>query len=190
MSESKPTPIRRPLSKGMRFDIFKRDAFTCQYCGAQPPEVVLEVDHIRSVKSGGANDPLNLITSCYDCNRGKAAKELGLVAPRPDADLAFYEAQQEIAEMRRYQLATEAKEVAIVSVIETLQAQWERVSGLDWVPSESTLRPMLRKYGVELLGDALLNVGGKVSTGYVSPHGTGWVRYLWTVLRNMEAERG
>jgi len=41
-----------------------------------PPSVVLEVDHIKPVSSGGSNDTDNLITACFDCNRGKAAHTL------------------------------------------------------------------------------------------------------------------
>jgi hypothetical protein len=40
------------------------------------PDVVLEVDHINPVKNGGKNEIINLLTSCYDCNRGKGAKLL------------------------------------------------------------------------------------------------------------------
>ena len=36
---------RKPLSKKIRFEVFKRDAFTCQYCGQMAPDVLLEVDH-------------------------------------------------------------------------------------------------------------------------------------------------
>lgn len=47
---------RKNISKGKRFDIFKRDGFTCQYCGKQPPGVVLHVDHITPVSKGGTNN--------------------------------------------------------------------------------------------------------------------------------------
>lgn len=67
---------REPLSKKIRFEVFKRDKFTCQYCGASSPDVILEVDHITPVSKGGTNDLLNLITSCRNCNRGKTNKEL------------------------------------------------------------------------------------------------------------------
>jgi len=70
---------RKPLSKKLRFDVFKRDTFTCQYCGSAPPKVVLEVDHISPVSKGGDNDIDNLITSCFDCNRGKAANPLEVI---------------------------------------------------------------------------------------------------------------
>lgn len=62
---------RKSLSKKIRFEVFKRDSFTCQYCGGKAPDVILEVDHINPVKEGGENDILNLVTSCFDCNRGK-----------------------------------------------------------------------------------------------------------------------
>ena len=67
---------RIAISKKLRFEVFKRDSFTCQYCGRMAPDVILEVDHIDPVKRGGKNDILNLITSCKDCNRGKGARVL------------------------------------------------------------------------------------------------------------------
>ena len=67
---------RQPIAKSTRFEVFKRDSFTCQYCGRSAPDVLLEVDHINPVSSGGDNNVMNLITSCWDCNRGKGAKTL------------------------------------------------------------------------------------------------------------------
>ena len=67
---------RKSISKKLRFEVFKRDAFTCQYCGRTAPDVVLEVDHINPVANGGDNDLMNLITSCYECNRGKGKRLL------------------------------------------------------------------------------------------------------------------
>lgn len=67
---------RRSLSKKVRFEVFKRDSFACQYCGRTPPVVVLEVDHIIPVASDGCDSEDNLITACFDCNRGKGANDL------------------------------------------------------------------------------------------------------------------
>lgn len=67
---------RKAISKKLRFEVFKRDKFTCQYCGKSAPNVILEVDHIKPVAKGGTNDIMNLITSCRDCNRGKSDKEI------------------------------------------------------------------------------------------------------------------
>lgn len=62
---------REAIGKKKRFDVFKRDGFVCAYCGAHPPHVVLEVDHIDPVANGGSNHIDNLITACFNCNRGK-----------------------------------------------------------------------------------------------------------------------
>lgn len=62
---------RVSISKKLRFEVFKRDGFTCQYCGRMAPDVILEVDHITPVAKGGTTELLNLVTSCRDCNRGK-----------------------------------------------------------------------------------------------------------------------
>lgn len=67
---------RKAIGKRLRFDVLKRDAFTCQYCGKQPPDTVLHIDHIKPVSKGGKNTLLNLVTSCVDCNLGKSDKEL------------------------------------------------------------------------------------------------------------------
>lgn len=67
---------RKSLSKRIRFEVFKRDKFTCQYCGKSAPDVVLEVDHVKPVSRGGTNDIFNLVTSCFECNRGKTNIEL------------------------------------------------------------------------------------------------------------------
>lgn len=67
---------RKPISKKTRFEVFKRDRFTCQYCGRMSPDVILEVDHIKPIAEGGTNKMINLITSCRDCNRGKGKRKL------------------------------------------------------------------------------------------------------------------
>lgn len=67
---------RVPIPKKLRFEVFKRDSFACQYCGRKAPDIVLHCDHVVPVASGGAGDILNLITSCVDCNLGKGARRL------------------------------------------------------------------------------------------------------------------
>lgn len=67
---------RKPIGKKVRFEVFKRDKFTCQYCGRIAPDVILEVDHIKPVAEGGTNRMINLVTSCRDCNRGKGKTRL------------------------------------------------------------------------------------------------------------------
>ena len=86
------TAERKALSKKTRFEVFKRDRFTCQYCGRMSPDVILEVDHIKPVAKGGDNNFLNLITSCRDCNRGKSDKRLS-------DDVAIKKVQEQLLDM-------------------------------------------------------------------------------------------
>ncbi|NQU83493.1 MAG: HNH endonuclease [Parcubacteria group bacterium] len=57
----------------LRFEVFKRDNFSCQYCGrnVQEDKVKIVVDHIIPKGKGGRNIPSNLVVSCQDCNQGK-----------------------------------------------------------------------------------------------------------------------
>ncbi len=58
----------------LRFEVFKRDNFTCQYCGRNIKEdkIKLHCDHILPSKKGGKTTFSNLTTSCEECNLGKA----------------------------------------------------------------------------------------------------------------------
>jgi DNA-directed RNA polymerase subunit RPC12/RpoP len=112
---------RKSVSKKLRFEIFKRDGFRCQYCGATPVEQTLQVDHVVSVASGGGNDQDNLITSCWPCNIGKGARDI-TVAPMPmerrAKDTAEREAQlagfQEIFEAKRNRIEDETWRVIYI----------------------------------------------------------------------------
>jgi hypothetical protein len=64
------------VSVRIRFEVFKRDNFTCRYCGLSSPEIILELDHILPRADGGSDDLLNLATSCFACNRGKSDRPL------------------------------------------------------------------------------------------------------------------
>jgi hypothetical protein len=90
---------REPIRKSVRFEVFKRDSFACQYCGEKAPDVVLEVDHITPVSDGGTNEILNLVTACRACNLGKSNKKLC-----DSASLDKSRAQAEDLQERRNQL--------------------------------------------------------------------------------------
>lgn len=61
------------VSKRLRFEILRRDNYTCHYCGASAPDVKLHVDHVIPVSTGGQDAPENLVTACKDCNTGKSS---------------------------------------------------------------------------------------------------------------------
>lgn len=56
----------------LRREVFERDDFTCQYCGARGGR--LECDHVIPVSRGGKHATSNLVTACFSCNRSKRAQ--------------------------------------------------------------------------------------------------------------------
>jgi len=179
---------RKSTGKRLRFEVFKRDHFTCQYCGAQPPAIVLVADHIDPVAAGGETTIENLITACEPCNQGKADRSLGHRAIRPDADLLYLQTQQEIAELRRYQLAKAQRDAELAQVVERLHEDWLYLSGQDWTPSDATVRQLLARYSPEVVERAIEDVAIKVGTGYLPARGNRWVRYLFTVAGTLSRE--
>jgi hypothetical protein len=64
---------RVAISAKKRFEIFKRDGYCCQLCGAKASDgAVLHVDHRIAVVKGGPSDDANLWTLCDRCNLGKS----------------------------------------------------------------------------------------------------------------------
>lgn len=62
-----------PVTKRLRYEVLRRDGFTCRYCGAKAPDVPLRVDHVIPVVLGGPDHPSNLVAACQDCNSGKTS---------------------------------------------------------------------------------------------------------------------
>jgi 5-methylcytosine-specific restriction endonuclease McrA len=65
-----------------RRNIFKRDRYTCQYCGAQPGPTELTIDHVFPKSRGGASNWQNILLACVECNAKKANRtpaEAGMV---------------------------------------------------------------------------------------------------------------
>lgn len=156
---TKSNTKRKPLSKNLRFEVFKRDYFTCQYCGRKAPEVVLHVDHITPIADGGTNDIMNLVTSCQDCNLGKGATKLSdnsrVVKQRNQAELLA--ARLEQIEMLRdwyAELANQDRaEIEAVNtfVINLTNEQYE----LSEHYKTEELPKILKKFGLCIVLDAL-----------------------------------
>lgn len=141
---------RTQIPKSIRFEVFKRDKFTCQYCGSSAPEAILEIDHIVPVSKGGTNEIMNLLTSCRDCNRGKTN--------RPLSDNAIIKAQkQQLDDLqeRREQLEMmlkwrESLEDELDLEIAAINKLYER--NTDWVMgagSEQTMRKLIKRFGFD-----------------------------------------
>lgn len=61
------------IPRRLRFEVLRRDNYSCRYCGSRAPEVPLTVDHVKPRALGGTNDPENLVAACGPCNSGKAS---------------------------------------------------------------------------------------------------------------------
>jgi len=55
-----------------RRNVFKRDRFTCQYCGRQPGGEELTIDHVVPRAQGGTSSWENCVLACVECNTRKA----------------------------------------------------------------------------------------------------------------------
>lgn len=57
-----------------RFNVFLRDGFSCQYCGAQQPARELTFDHMIPRSRGGRTSWENIVTACRPCNVKKGSR--------------------------------------------------------------------------------------------------------------------
>lgn len=138
---------RKSLGKKLRFDVFKRDGFACQYCGAVPPQAVLWIDHIVPVCDGGSNDIDNLVTACDACNLGKGRTPLDDV-PKSLADKAAETAERE-DQIRGYAQVMAIKRQRIDSGARGLAIMFAGHYGESAIPSEwlMSLRQFVGKIG-------------------------------------------
>ena len=131
------------VSKKKRFEIFKRDGFRCCYCGNIPPKIVLEVDHINPVSDGGTNDPNNLLTSCFDCNRGKSNIKLSRITPKLEENLEILkEKEQQLKEFNRFIAKINIRISKDIEEIDCLyNGQYQ-----DWIFSDNFKKITLRRF--------------------------------------------
>ncbi|MBM2824644.1 MAG: 5-methylcytosine-specific restriction endonuclease McrA [Dehalococcoidales bacterium] len=67
--------VKRPHwreRKLSRAEIFKRDHYTCQYCGKETRQLTL--DHVIPRFRGGQHTWENVVSACVTCNRRKAGR--------------------------------------------------------------------------------------------------------------------
>lgn len=136
------TGKRKALSPKIRFEVFKRDKFACQYCGAKAPEAILHCDHVKPVAEGGEDDILNLLTACNKCNGGKGATPLSdsaVVDKLHDQLAELEERRQQIEMMMRWRDELQNLQVDTVGMI--AQRIKERTG---WEPNENGLSNLRR----------------------------------------------
>ena len=68
-----------------RANLYRRDRYTCQYCGARPGGEELTIDHVLPRSRGGISAWDNCVVACVKCNFKKANRtpaEAGLKLPK------------------------------------------------------------------------------------------------------------
>ena len=63
----------RPRVKLTSKEVFRRDNFTCQYCGRNVPK--LTIDHVRPKRLGGKHIWTNVVAACPQCNHRKGGRK-------------------------------------------------------------------------------------------------------------------
>jgi hypothetical protein len=125
------------VSKRTRYEVLRRDNFTCRYCGGSAPDVKLTVDHVVPITLGGSDEPNNLVAACADCNAGKSSTT-------PDAALVddvaadaerWSRAIRRVAEQRTAEAAAAETRLA---PFRDAWLEWDHTGSLlpmDWKPT-------------------------------------------------------
>lgn len=187
------------LSVRVRFEVFKRDRFTCSYCGSHPPDVLLEVDHVIPMAAGGSDAMENLVTACWDCNRGKSDRLLD-EGGRPMVSPKTVEALEERLEQAKAFMELQGQLSNVTdAMIQRITDHWakvfdarteERPDGAVWVldhgarwPKEATVREFLRELDFEQILGAADIAANRIGTH----HGND--RYFYAVCWRMIRDR-
>lgn len=175
------------ISKKTRFEVFKRDAFTCQYCGRTPPAITLEIDHMTPKSKGGENAINNYITACFDCNRGKGKRKLtDLPAPLKDKLPKLKEKYDQLKAYNEY-LKGEGifYDKSICRIQKTFNEEFPE-QNLPARLSPNTIRHFLKNLPISEVEDAMV----KACSSMHSPRDT--VRYFcgicWNAIRDQKEE--
>jgi hypothetical protein len=181
------TSPRRAIPQRVRFEVLRRDNYTCRYCRSTENE--LTIDHLKPAVLGGTNDPSNLVACCKDCNSGKSSIS-------PDSPLV----QQASEDAVRW---SAAMQVAAGLMADQLRDEWDYAEAFDaewsgWthgyrkdpIPRPQDWRRSVNSWRIaglpiELLIDAARRA---LETDKVPPHGT-WKYFCgiaWSRVRTLQ----
>lgn len=176
------------MRPSIRFEVFKRDGFTCGYCSRGTPEVVLEVDHIIPRAEGGGDDLDNLITACWDCNRGKGATLLDSRAPVLDIEAQTDLVNERERQIRAYNDAKRQERERQNAEFEDVWNYWFEIWGVEGtVPRYYTLHENALRKWIRVLGPDEVKTSMDVARAKFRYLNTNPTRYVagtcrWKVL--------
>lgn len=140
-----------------RFEILKRDRYTCHYCGRTPPDVLLEIDHVLAKANGGTDEDENLITSCQDCNRGKGAEALESSLAAQVGQKSAHAVRERLEQAKAYAAVLAEVESAYDDMIAMVHERWWAALGSGqtnekgemlcnaYFPEDASVRALLRR---------------------------------------------
>lgn len=181
------------LSKRKRFEVFKRDRFTCSYCGRTPPAVVLEVDHVIPICNGGTDETHNLATSCFDCNRGKSGIGLDVIPQTVEERIAI--AAEKADQVKRFERLLRAEKNRVDKETMRLAEYWcnvlaspdDRGKYVVSAPWQKSIKTFLGKLTATEIESAMDVAQGKADT-IRSEHAR--LKYFcgicWSKIRQLE----
>jgi len=178
------------LRPGVRFEVFKRDGFTCRYCGKKSPEVILEVDHAVPLAVGGSDDDDNLVTACYECNRGKGARlltEIPLEESFHDRAVLIAEREIQIGEYNHWKAQQRSREDREIAELRNLFCKQWNYADRYWRDSDA--RRFLRVLGYDEMLDVLEIVTERTNCVRSSWAESAWL-FLCGICRGKIADRG
>lgn len=170
------------VSKRTRFEVLRRDNYTCRYCRSTEGE--LTVDHVVPIALGGSDDPSNLVAACRDCNAGKASTgpDESTVAEVDGAALRWAEAMARAAEITDAK-AAESRELAAWFETAWTAANWGAPLPHNW--AESVLH--FRSLG---LTEAAIHDAVLIAAGRSGVSADGRFRYFcgicWARVRELQ----
>lgn len=173
------------IASKLRFEVFKRDSFTCRYCGRKTPQIVLEVDHVTPVAKGGGDEIENLVTSCYECNRGKGASLLSedaTVSTIHENTILLLERELQLKEYNEAKRSVrEREDQQIDELLHFWNGLFNGRSGM--VPERASLRLYLRSLAAEEIRDAMEIASSRKGGNWAGFH------YLYGILKNWVNDR-
>jgi hypothetical protein len=175
------------VSKRTRYEVLKRDNFTCRYC--RSAENAMKVDHVTPVALGGSDDPSNLVAACHDCNAGKSSTSPteATVAEVKAIDMQWAGAIRRVAQARARQ---RKKTDAYVAAFTTAWGKWHCEYSGDLIPRPNGWQAAIERfYGLGVPVDELTNcVRVACGNDNVSPSDT--FRYfcgcVWRVVTDLQ----
>lgn len=137
---------RKSLSPKIRFEVFKRDSFTCQYCGSKAPDSILEIDHIKPVSKGGCNrgKSNNLLNDSSVIE--KQRKQLEDMQERKDQIEAMFEWQKGLQE---------CKNLEFKMVFDYIDEKMPGRTILRDSKQSKSIKAALKKYGLKSIMEAI-----------------------------------